>query len=389
MLLLSRYVITRFVANFVLLMALLFVFAISIDVFIQLHRFVEAAKGIRGPEVGSLTLAGEVIALIVDFQAPRIFQFYAYMHGLVAIGAIGFTLGTMHTRRELVAVLAAGVSMHRIAQPLLIAVFALSVLQVLNQEFIIPRIAPLLIRDQGAIGRRGAAEFPIHLTRDGRGNLLQAASFDAPTATLEAPLIIERDQTGRTVRRIVADRAIFNDRENEWILVNGQANWLITPPSPPPEGEERAASSADGGAAVPSGRTPIESYRTDLTPEALTIRRYGQFATMLSLKQISELANSPGVVDADALARYKYSRFSSVLVNLLVATIALPFFLLREPVGLMRQSLLCAGVTIPAMLGATVGVTMPLPGIPPAAGVFIPVIILLPIAIGRIAYIKT
>jgi len=385
MLLLTRYVVTRFIANFVLLMALLFVFAISVDVFLQLHRFVEAAKEIKGPDVSALPLAGEVIALIVDFQAPRIFQFYAYMHGLVAIGAIGFTLGTLHTRRELVAVLAAGVSLHRVAQPLLIAVFALSVLQVLNQEFIMPKVAPLLIRDQGAIGRRGAAEFPIYLTRDGFGNLLQAASFDAPTVTLEAPLIIERDKTGRTVRRIVADRAIFNEKENAWLLVNGTAMWLITPA----EREGAAPVSRENAPIGPAAREPIEYYRTDLTPQALTIRRYGQFATMLSLKQIGELANSPGVVDADALARYKFSRFSSVLVNLLVATIALPFFLLREPVGLMRQSLLCAGVAIPAMLGATIGVTMPLPGIPPAAGVFIPVIMLLPIAIGRMAYIKT
>jgi len=382
MLLLSRYIITRFFGNFVLLMALLFVFAVSIDVFIQLHRFVEAAQAIHGPEAGSLTIAREVAALILDFQAPRLFQFYAYMHGLVAIGAIGFTLGTMHARRELVAILAAGVSMHRIAQPLLIAVFGLSVVQVLNQEFIIPRVAPLLIRDQGAIGRKGAAEFPIALSRDGRGNLLQAASFDAPTATLIAPLILERDQQGKTIRRIAADKAVYSARDKAWKLENGTAMWLVLPDDVEP--------GPDGTRTVPTtGRVPLEQYVTDLTPETLTIRRYGQFATMLSLKQIGQLAASPGVVDADALARYKYSRFSSVLVNLLVATIALPFFLLREPMGLMRQSIMCAVVTVPAMLGATIGVTMPLPGIPPAAGVFIPVIILLPVAIGRIAYIKT
>lgn len=379
--LLSRYVITRFVANFVLLMALLFIFAISIDVFVQLHRFVEAAHAFIGDDASAWRLAGEVIALIADFQAPRIFQFYAYMHGLVAIGAIGFTLGTMHTRRELVAILAAGVSMHRVAQPLLIAVFGLSVLQVLNQEFIIPKVAPLLIRDQGAIGRSGAAEFPIQLTRDGRGNLLQAASFDAPTNTLWAPLILERDEQGRTVRRIAADKAVFSAKENAWLLENGVARWLVTPTNTDTNAGDLPANAGS--------KQAIDRYTTDLTPEALTIRRYGQFATMLSLKQIGELANSPGVVDADALARYKYSRFSSVLVNLLVATIALPYFLLREPIGLMRQSLMCAIMTVPAMLGATIGVTMPLPGIPPAAGVFIPVIILLPIAIGRIAYIKT
>ena len=391
MMLLSRYVVTRFAANFVLLAALLFVFAVSIDVFIQLHRYVEAAKQIEGPDAGAWKVVTELLMLVVDFQAPRIFQFFAYMHGLLAIGAIGFTLGTMHTRRELGAMLAAGVSMHRIAQPILMSVFAVSIVQVLNQEFIMPRVAPLLIRDHSAIGRSGASEFPIYLTRDGRGNLLQAASFDAPTASLERLLILERDEEGRAVRRISADRAFFNEREDAWQLVKGEAQWLIAPAEMEksdaltPATQQR--SERDTG--LSTGRAPIEFYRTDLTPEALTIRRYGEFATMLSLRQIAELAHAPEVVDADALARYKFARFSTVLVNLLVATIALPFFLLREPVGLMRQSLLCAAVTIPALLGAAIGITMPLPGIPPAAGVFIPVIILLPIAIGRMAYIKT
>ena len=72
-------------------------------------------------------------------------------------------------------------------------------------------------------------------------------------------------------------------------------------------------------------------FKTDLTPEALVVRRYAQFAQMLSPGQIEQLLESPGAVDATALARIKYSRYSVVFTNILMLLLTIPFFLLREP----------------------------------------------------------
>ena len=100
-----------------------------------------------------------------------------------------------------------------------------------------------------------------------------------------------------------------------------------------------------------------------------------------STSQINQMLASRGVVDADALARFKYSRFAAVLINMLLLIITLPFFLLREPANLLLQSLWCAAVAVPGMIAALIGLTVELPGIPPAAGVFLPVAILIPIAL--------
>ena len=66
-----------------------------------------AAAAVKEGRFGSRTVA--VIALLADYQAPRVFQFFQFMIGLLCVGAMGFTFAQMHRTRELVAILAAGV----------------------------------------------------------------------------------------------------------------------------------------------------------------------------------------------------------------------------------------------------------------------------------------
>ena len=373
--LLDRYIAGRFIGNFCILLMLLFLFAVSIDILLELDEYVDAARLQVGEKAGVVSMVVAFIEIVVNFHGPRIFQFYAYMVGLLTVGAMGFTLAEMYRNRETVAMLAAGVRLHRIALPIIVAAFGLNFLQLLNQEFMLPRLAPMLIRKHGDIGQQGVQAFIVRFTADGNGNLLQAPKFDPHTNTLKLPTFLDRDEEGRTVRRVTADEAIWSDEDDTWHLVNGRA---ITP---------RTGTSADTTAML-LGR-PIDRYDTDLTPEVLTMRRFGQFATMLSLGQIRDMLRSPGVVDADALVRFAYARFTTVFINMVVLIMVLPYFLLREPANLLRNSVLCAGAAIPATMGALLSLAMPVPGIPPAVGVFLPVLVLIPIAIFMVSTIRT
>jgi lipopolysaccharide export system permease protein len=362
MLLIDRYILTRFATNFVILFLLLFIFAATIDLILNLDRFIDAGRAKAGAGAGFMAVAISFFAVAGDFQLPRVFQFYAFLHGLVAIGAMAFTLAQMHKCRELVAMMASGMSLYRVALPFVMAVFVLSVIQLVNQETMLPRVAPLLLRDHGQIGKPTVNEFEVRLAADSRGNLMHAPTFNPATNTLIGVTILERDERGLTTRRIVADRAAWDASASRWMLENGYAYRLRA-------GDDRTT-------ATPFVREPIESYQTDLSPEILTVKRHDEFASMLSLAQISRMLEAGGVADVRALLRYRYSRFATVCVNLFVLALALPCFLLREPANLLRQSLLCAAVTIPSMLGAAIGMMVDLPGIPPAAGVMLPVVIL-------------
>ena len=376
----DRHILARFFVNYAILFALLFIFAVAIDVILSLDRFVDAAREIEGDQAGGLRIAWRLLVVTFDFEGPRLFQFYAYLNGLTAVGAMGFTLAQMVRHRELTAIMASGVSLYRLAMPFIVAVFVLSVLQLVNQEAVLPRLAPLLLRDHGRIGEKGLQTFEIAFTPDSAGHLLQAPDFNPQTQTLTLPTYLERDAQGRTVRRIAADSARWSEGDKSWLLSNGS---VVTLSSDVP-----ASQPEDSGAEVIRKRG-IERFVTDLTPHVLLVRQYAQFASMLSLSQINQMLQASHIADRDALLRYRYSRFSSVLINLLVLWLTLPCFLLREPANLLRQSVQAAFLAIPATVGSAIGMMVDMPGIPPAASVFLPVVVLMLMCLFPWTFFKT
>lgn len=367
--LLDRHIVVRYLSNFVLLFGLLFVFAISIDVVVQFDEFSDAAR--RRAEETSTAYPLMLAQAILDFHAPRIFQFFAFMTGLVGIGAAGFTLVQMHRTRELVAIMAAGVPLQRVAAAILAAQLGVVLLQLADQELLLPRLATRLVREHESILKPGIETFEAPLMRDGDGDLLYAREVDPRSGEATSILVLERDEDGTAIARITADRGIWDDDASVWRLEQGM---------------RMETGTAEGRAAT---RTSIESWETDLSPRMLMARRSLNFAQMLSLSQLRDLRDAGGGTDA-RLERTIFGRFSGALVNLLVPVIAIPFFLVRDPgTAMLSRSLQAAVVAIPMLIGALAAMTVAMPGLPAGVGAFLPVAILLPVAVARMAYLRT
>jgi len=372
--LLDRHVIARFLSNFVLLFALLFTFAISVDVIVQAEEFLKAATVAVSDGRASNRLTG-VAWILLDFHGPRVFQFYQYMLGLVSIGAMGFTFAQMHRFRELTAVMAAGIGLRRLAAAVLFAAIGLNILQAINQEVILPRLAPLLVRDHNDLQRAGSQRFPVPLTRDGENNLLRATAFDPRTGEVEGLLLIERNERGAALRRITADSAIYDSERRGWLLTGGRA--ISRGPGP------------DESVVPDEGfMTPVDFVASALTPQAIKVRRFRLYAQMLDLEQVRLMRGEGGTDDATVM-RLTLSRFAGPLANLLVLAVSIPFFLLREPRPLLLQAVKASAVAVPAMLSALIFLTVPFEGLAAAVSVSIPIAVLLPIAAWRLAYIRT
>ena len=109
----------------------------------------------------------------------------------------------------------------------------------------------------------------------------------------------------------------------------------------------------------------------------------------------SQIARALGRIDASdvvtrgRLERLQWGRVSIMLCNLLALAIALPFFLLREPRNMVRQSLLASPLCLLALMGAVLGAAAPLPGLPVWIGVFVPALALAPIALWATLSVKT
>ena len=375
--LLDRYIARQYFINVVTLLVILFSFVVAIDVSLNIDRFSNLAREAaeqHGMGDGLLTQIRMTVFLIGDLWWPRLLQLYNFVIGLVLVGAMGFTISQLVRNREILAMLAAGQSLHRIARPVLaVAVFMLG-LSALNQETLIPKIAPLLARQHAEAGVRGLGVATVPLTDDGAGRHFRAQTFDIDEGVLEGVWILERKER-QAVRTITADRAIWHD--GGWDLENGLA---------------QTVGLAAAGETDRTTTEPVERVETSLDPTRLKMDRYREFRNALSFGQVGEMLARPELIDAATrreLERVRWGRISMLVSPAMALMIALPFFATREPRNMVVQSLKCAPVSILALMGGVLGASAAIPGLPPAVGVFIPVMILAAVAIASMSGVRT
>ena len=339
--LLDRYIARQYLINVVALIVILFSFVVTIDAALQFDRLMRVADAFlkassSDPEPSAVRRFLVTVFLVADLWWPRLLQLFNYTLGLVMVGGMGFTFSQLVRGRELVAVLASGLPLRRVARPVLMVSLGLTALQVLNQELVIPRIAPLLTRDHGEAGKRSLTATRINLSTDSSNRLWYAASFDPPTATLRDLTIWERDGAGLATRVINAQSAAWN--AGGWDLTGGRAEVRRTPEQ------------------IEGGKLPapeaVARVETDLDPTSLTMKRYESFRQSLSWGQISRLLDRGDLKPErrEPLERIAWGRVSIMVSNLLGLIIAMPFFLRREPCNMVVQSLKGSPVAILALM---------------------------------------
>lgn len=375
MTILDRYIAKQYLFNCVVLLVLLFSMITAIDMALNLHRFVRVATEMTDEQnAGALRRALITFFLVIDLWWPRLLQLFNFMLGLALVAGMGFTFTQMVRHREMSAILASGVSLYRVARPVLVVAVLLSGVRVINQEVVIPRIAPLLARDHDEAGRRDIEAFSVPLTRDSRGRLFYAWRFDPNEEAVERLRVWVRDDTGRARERISADRAVW--RDGGWDLEGGYAALMAL---------------ADGSSGATLARTRVERIETDVSPTELLLRRHASYNRSLSMRQIAQMRASPLLDDQarDRLDRILFGRVSNTISTLLALVIAIPFFLVREPRNMIVQSLKCAPVAIGSLVGAFLGAAAVVPGLPAAVAVFLPVVVMTPIAVAMASSVKT
>jgi lipopolysaccharide export system permease protein len=365
---LDRYIAVIYLANIVSLFVALSAFVVGVDVFLNLKNFVSAAKRVAPEAASTLWIAANTCLNVIDLWGPRLLQLFSYLVGLILIAAMGFTLTTLVRRRELVAGLASGVSLHRLAAPFLLVGAVFIGLAVANQELVLPRIAHLLPRGADDTFKRSLDTVSVPLLKDGAGRLFYASDFDPATNTMRNVHIWERNADGKIARRIRADEASWD----------GDA-WALESPT------------VEAVAGLSGGVAPAR-IETDLEPNAVLVKRVRGYGATLSWRQIDEMLSSNVQMEEETVRRLqkiRYGRIAMATANFLALVIALPFFLVRLPQNMVAQTLKSAPVAIGAMIGGALGAAAPLPGLPVEVGVFVPAMVLLPMAIAAVVSIRS
>lgn len=370
--LLDRYIARQFFINVVALLTVLCCFVVAIDVSINLDRFHRIGRelaSVNGEDAGSMREIAITALVIADLWWPRLLQLYNFLIGIVMVGAMGFTCAQLVRNREFLAMLAAGISLHRVVRPILVVAAVLTLLQVVNQELVIPRIAPLLIRQHDDAGSNSLGPIGVGLMADGSGRVFHARAFDPETNSMEGVFVFDRPNQ----RIIRANKANWDGQE--WILTEG-----VTESRSPSDGSRRAEVS------------PIGTIPSSLDPNRIRLNKFREYQNALSFMQTGRMLARDELLSAharDQLTRIRWGRFSVMTANILGLLIAVPFFATRIPGNMIQQTLKCAPIAITALMGGVLCASADLPGLPPQIEVLVPVMILIPIAVASLSLMKT
>ena len=131
-----------FKAYFVCFTALVGLY-IVIDAFSNFDEFSKRAEGV----VGTFAIMGR-------YYLVHMSQFYDRLCGVIGMMAAIFTVTWMQKNNELLAMLAAGISAHRIIRPVWVSALLVSGLAVINQELIMPPLGEELQKSHDDDGLR-------------------------------------------------------------------------------------------------------------------------------------------------------------------------------------------------------------------------------------------
>ncbi|MEM0914838.1 MAG: LptF/LptG family permease [Planctomycetota bacterium] len=423
---LTWYIVRQFVTNFAVLLAVLMLLFVLIDFVIDMDEFFQAGERIaQRRALAQSDMAGRVPVLVLadllgredvadraverhgytpedaaaiaaaidvswlnktattlwtigDYYVPLMLLIYVFFSGLVVLAAMGFTLSALARQRELTAMVASGISLYRVALPLIITGAVLSAAALPVQELIIPRLSDKLARGKAELKDIRPKTVRVDMASDGQGTLLSAADFDPATdpPQLAGVSIVERDELGAQRQVIKADQALWVEEQQAWELIGDRTLTLVDPDAPIGQPPPPAASML---------------YPTSLTPTVLRIRQATAYPFFLPITTLQEIAADPavGAVQAQRLVRIVWSRFSLVVLNVLVLVMGLPFFLARGPINPLMQSIKCAGVCLGAWAGGIVALQGGGEVLNPIAGAWLPVLILLPMSAWLLSSVKT
>ena len=188
---LDRYVIRSFLTSAILLLVAVMAIRIVSDLFFNMDEFVE------GDEPFAV-----MVQHIVEYYSYQSLIYFSELGGVVIVIAAAFTLAKMNHTNELTAMLASGVSLHRVIVPMVVSAILMGGLIVLDRELLIPPNAARLVRtrDETSQNRR----FPIQLVADGNGTIWYSHLFEPRTGRAEDPILTIRTTDRRRLASIVS-----------------------------------------------------------------------------------------------------------------------------------------------------------------------------------------
>lgn len=324
----DRYLLKSFITNYLLALFVMISLYVVLDLFVNFDEFTESKQPLWMTAYN-----------ILDYYGYNLPLYFSQLSGVIVLFAGCMTFTRLHRQNEVIAMLASGTSIHRLAMPIIAAGFGMNMLLMLDQEFVLPRIAPKLVRARDDI--EGRKPYEVWCVRDGDSRLINALQFSPAQKGIRGLVILEldtdEDTKGQLKDVITADLARWDDTRRGWVLERGIRHSM--------SGSEAGLLGADSAAQ----RTSVSFYETTLNPDQLKLRQTVQWMQFLSIQQLRELEAS-GDVNVAQVAPLKHSRFTLPINNMILLLLGLSCYMTRSPSSVLtiaaKALVLCASAFI-------------------------------------------
>jgi lipopolysaccharide export system permease protein len=375
---LDKYVAKNFLIGYAIAFCVLIGMRITIDLFTNLDEFTKYAN----------LSAISIIANIFTYYALQSTLYFRDFAGMITVVAAAFSLGKMVRYNELIAMMASGVSLKRVITPIVVLSIVFSGLLIIDQELIIPNLGSKLVRGKDAIP--GKESYDIWFITDASGSLISAKNFDVKSATFDNLIVVTRSKKPDVLLWeptgfIEARKAVYDSKSRTWLLIDGFFTPISKPGSRQPQpGRQNATSS----------RVAISAYKTDLAPNDIPVRRKAEHKTLLSSRQLSQLASQgTQLKDLANLYSQKHFRITDPIMNLVMLLVCLPVLVCRDPKSMKSAIAVSFAITAASLIvgfGCRILATEDVFGrVIPDLWAWIPVLIFAPIAVYEIDSMKT
>ena len=222
---------------------------VVLDLFTNMDEFTEQSESFLG-----------VIADIWEYYTVQSLVYFTELGGLIIVASAGFSLVRMNRTNELTAMLASGVSLHRVVLPIIICSMLMGGLIILDQELMVPRFAHILIRDHDDVGSRARKDFRVPVMTDSNNTGWYSKRYSSADRMMYRPAVTLRTEDSVPIGRAATTKGgkAYYDKLGE---VDG---WHISYAN-------LAMLDLKSGATWPTAPT-TEKIRTRLTPKAISAR---------------------------------------------------------------------------------------------------------------------
>jgi lipopolysaccharide export system permease protein len=325
----DRYLLRRywhvFAVGFLALFGLYFV----IDVFTNVTDFIDQSQG-----------AVPVVATIAQYYSYRACYFFGVVGATLEVIAAMVALILMQKSGELNPILSAGISTFRLIRTLIIGALCVQALIILNQEFVIPRIAVHLQVDAGHDSVTGTVDpvkdFATDLLIAGKRLNLREEKIEEAEFVITAPKLSEKLTT-------ISAREAVPLVNRHGVRIGWQLKRASIPGAKHPY--ESLQLTELGRQHVKPGPTPDEIHiRTDVGFDRLYNRdtHYEYLPTWELMRRLRNPSFSSRLLRRQNL--YLQDRLTKPVLNLIVVLVGVPFVVRKESTSLLSNLALCSGV---------------------------------------------